>query len=881
MHLTPGTKLGSFEVVGPLGAGGMGEVYRARDTRLGREVALKVLPSSLSTDRERLARFQREAQVLASFNHPNVASIYGVEDAGGTPALVLELVEGPTLADRIARGPMPLAEAIPIARQVAEALEYAHERGVVHRDLKPANVKLDAEGRAKVLDFGLAKALAPDPTTTQGDPSYSPTITSLGTMAGAVLGTAAYMSPEQARGTGVDRRADIWAFGALLWEMLSGKRAFEGETVSDTLASVLRAPLEWDALPAATPRKIRRLLERCLERDPKRRLRDIGEARIALESPDDEPEAARADADALVAPAKRGLSAVLPWTLFAVAGIGLIATLFLNREEDTPAPTTRFEIGAGSTLESMNWPRLSPDGRTLAFLGRDASNRTSIWLRPLDAFAPFPLAGTEDAGRPFWSPDGRYLAFFRGNELLKVPLGGGPAQLICEAPSGADGSWGAGGVILFDGGANDPLRRCPAAGGVPVEQSRANAENGETQHAWPVFLPDGKHYLFMVIGSGGKQTIHVASLDEPGSKALVPTDSRVEYGSGYLVYILQDTLVAQRFDEARQEAVGDPLPLASGVSSRPRGDFSVSSSGALVYRTTGDSGASRLVWVDRGGKELGTVGPPDEYLDLDLSPDGSRLAYGLSDGRQQDLWVRDLRRDVSMRLTSEDTNEVWPVWSPDGTRIAYSSDEGGSFAIAWRSASGTGRAETLHGVEGSNLGALDWSRDGRSLLFAVFRAERPPDVRVLSMGGDRESIELLDLEKAMEMNARFSPDGKWVAYQSNESGENEIYVQPYPPTGAKWTISNGGGTMPAWRGDGKELFYRGPDDSTMAVPMSLGPALDVGRPEALFSRPLQPGGIFRNRYVVSADGQRFLLNAATERQSVVPFSVVLNWTAGL
>jgi Tol biopolymer transport system component len=881
MQLTPGTKLGSCEVVGPLGVGGMGEVYRARDTRLGREVALKVLPDSLSTDRERLARFQREAQVLASFNHPNVASIYGVEDAGGTPALVLELVEGPTLADRIARGPMPLAEAIPIARQVAEALEYAHERGVVHRDLKPANVKLDAEGRAKVLDFGLAKALAPDPTTTQGDPSYSPTITSLGTMAGAVLGTAAYMSPEQARGSAVDRRADIWAFGALLWEMLSGRRAFEGETVSDTLASVLRAPLEWDALPPATPRKIRRLLERCLERDPKRRLRDIGEARITLESPDDEPGAARGGTETQVAPGRGRVGTVLPWALFAGSVIGLVAVLLTGRETSAPEPITRFLIPAPATVDAMNWPRFSPDGGTLAFLGRDASNKTSIWLRPLDSFEAFPLAGTEDAGRPFWSPDGRHLAFFRSGQLLKVPVGGGPAQLICEAPTGADGSWGSAGIILFDGAANDPLRRCPAAGGIATEQARADAEKGETQHAWPFFLPDGRHYLFLVIGAGGKQTIHLASLDEPGSKPLVPTDSRAEFGSGYLLYILQETLVAQRLDESSLAVVGDPLPLASGVSPRPRGDFSVSANGALAYRASGEAGTSRLIWVDRSGKELGTIGTPDEYLDLDLSPDGSRLAYGLSDGRQQDLWVRDLRRDVTMRLTSEDTNEVWPVWSPDGTRIAYSSDEGGSFALTWRSASGTGKAETLHGVEGSNLGALDWSRDGRSLLFAVFAPGRRPDVRVLSMAGERAPIDFLDSERAVEMNARFSPDGKWVAYQSDESGRNEIYVQPYPATGAKWTISNGGGTMPAWRGDGRELFYRAPDDSIAAVPMALGMTLDAGNPATLFSRPLQPGGIFRNRYVVSADGQRFLLNVASEKQGVTPFSAVLRWTEGL
>ena len=881
MSLNPGTRLGVYEIVGPLGAGGMGEVYRARDTRLGREVALKVLPSMVASDRERLARFEREAQVLASLNHPSVASIYGVEDAGGTPALVLELVEGPTLADRIGKGPMPLEEALPIARQIAEALEYAHDRGVVHRDLKPANVKLDAEGRAKVLDFGLAKAIAGDPTRSQTDPSFSPTITSLGTMAGAVLGTAAYMSPEQARGASVDRRADIWAFGALLWEMLTGKRAFEGETVSDTLASVLRAPLEWDTLPANTPRKVRRLIGRCLERDPKQRLRDIGEARIILETPDDEPPVAAEPTVLTEAAAARGPRAFVPWVLLAVVVAGSAIALLRNRSDEVPAPVTRFEIASPAGFENMWWPRISPDGRTVAFLGRDATHKTSIWIRPLDAFAPFPLAGTEDAGRPFWSPDGKYLAFFRNNQLLKVPVSGGPAQLICESPSGSDGTWGSGGVILFDGGSNDPIRRCPAGGGVVSDQSQAESAKEETQHAWPRFLPDGKHYLFLVFGSGGTQMIHVASLDEAGSKPLARTDSRVDYGNGYLLYVLQDTLVAQRFDEARLEVVGDPLPLASGVSPQPRGDFSVSDTGALIFKAAGESGTSRLLWVDRNGKELEPVGSAGEYRDLALSPDGSRLAYGLYDGKQEDIWVRDLRRDVSMRLTSEGTHQLWPVWSPDGSRIAFSSNAPGSYALMSKSSSGTGSTDTLWKVEGTNLGGSDWSRDGRWFAFASIVPGSRPNLEILPLDGAGKPSVFVGDEKASEFDARFSPDGRWIAYQSDESGEAEIYIQPYPTTGAKWTVSNGGGRTPQWRADGRELFYRGPEDTIYAVPVTGGSTLDVGRPVALFSRSLQGGGLYRNRYVVAADGQRFLLNVATEKQASAPFSVVLNWPEGL
>ena len=878
--------MGNYQVLGLLGAGGMGEVYRARDTRLARDVALKVLPPTVAADAERLARFEREAHLLASLNHPHIAAIYGVEETGGAPALVLELVEGPTLGDRIAQGPLAAEEAARIALQIAQALEYAHERGVIHRDLKPANVKLDADGNVKVLDFGLAKAISGDPAGMASDPAMSPTVTSLGSMVGAILGTAAYMSPEQARAGTVDRRADIWAFGAVLWEMLTGKRPFEGDTISDTLASVLRAPIEWETLPASTPPAIVKLLRRCLERDPKKRLRDIGEARILLENPAEMLAAAPAPsaslASAAAAPPRPLWRTALPWALFIVTA--LVAGVALRPRPVMRPDVMRFEIGPPKSLLRINWPRLSPDGKTMAFLGRDETGKQLIWIRPLDSFEAHPLAGTENAGRPFWSPDGRELAFFAGNQLLKISAGGGPTQLVCEANSGADGSWGSSGVILFDGGSKDPIRKCPASGGVASSQIQDNPQKDSVLYAWPFFLPDGRHFLCQGTARGegvGQTKLYVGSLDDPALKPLVASDSRPEYGSGYLVYVMRNTLVAQGFDSAKLELSGDPVPLAAGVAATNPGDFTVSASGALAYVASQENGSDQFVWVDRKGVELGRVGDPGSYTELALSPDGSRLAYTAFDGTQNDIWVRDLRRGVAMRLTSDASEEVWPVWSPDGSRIAYSSDRDGLYGLWQKSSSGTGAEEKLYVDKGANLGAMNWTPDGRYLAFSAFPQGGKADTKLLPMqGGERKPLDVL-VEKAAEMSPAFSPDGRFLAYRSDESGRNEIYVQPYPATGAKWTISNQGGSSPQWRGDGKELFYKAPDDTVYAVPVTLAPVFDAGTPVALFKRRLEPNGIVRNRWVVSADGQKFLLDALVTDKSDIPFSVVLNWTQTL
>ena len=883
MSIAPGSRLGVYEVVAPLGAGAMGEVWRARDTRLSREVALKVLPESLSRDRDRLSRFEREAQVLASLNHPNIAAIYGVEETSGATALVLELVEGPTLDERIAQGRLPAEEAVTIARQIAEALEFAHERGVVHRDLKPANVKLSPDGRVKVLDFGLAKAMAADGAT-RSDSAISPTITSLGTIAGVVLGTAAYMAPEQARGTNVDRRADIWSFGAVFWEMLTGKRAFEGDTVSDTLASVLRAPIEWNELPKATPRGVVRLIERCLERDPKKRLRDIGEARIALETLGVEPEV---EVAATAPASRRSVFGSVAWAAAAVViALSAVAIAGFLRKPAPVRPVLRFQIATDAKLASMSWPRISPDGKTIAFLGRDTGGKTSIWVRPLDAFAPYPLTDTEGASRPFWSPDSRYVAFFIGRrQLKKAPVAGGPAQLISEAEGGADGAWGASGEILFDGRATDAIRRAAASGGTASQETKPDASKGEAGHAWPFFLPDGRHFLFLAMTkrAGDKASLHVASLDEPGSKALTPSDSRAEYANGYLLYVLQGTLVAHRFDPKKMEVSGEPIPLVEHISVdvNDTASFSVSTNGTLAFMQGEAATTSELLWLDRTGREIGKIGEPGPYFDVALSPDGTRLAYGFAEkSGAQDIWVRDLKRDVASRLTFSPRNDIWPVWSPDGRRIVFATDRDGHFALMVRDANGTGTEQPVYGADDAEVGASDWSRDGRRLAIGVLPASRRWDIKTLSMDGTVKPSDYL-VTDASEQNASFSPDGRFVAYMSNESGTSEVYVQTFPVGGGKWQISTGGGFQPRWRADGKELFFLSPDDTLQAVPVSIGATFEPGIPKALFKRILERGGIVRNRWTPSPDGQRFVVNADRQTSHSAPFSLVLNWPATL
>ncbi len=790
MSLLLGTRLGSYEITAKLGEGGMGEVWRATDSKLGREVALKLLPEDFAADPERLARFEREAKLLASLNHPNIATLHALEHLEGRHVLVMELVEGEGLDERIARGPIAVDEAIAIALQIAEGLEAAHEKGIVHRDLKPANIRIRPDGTVKVLDFGLAKAWESEHA--DSNLSLSPTITARHTRAGVILGTAAYMAPEQAAGAGADRRADIWAFGVVLWEMLTGRHLFDGETVSHVLASVLKDQVDLEALPSGVPSRIRDLIERCLQKKPRRRLQAIGDARILLEEYLADPEGFEPQIGpaAAVAAAPSPTRRVLPWAAAGVLAATLVATLgVLAMRKPAPARVVRFDITAPEALSEVGAPKLSPDGRAIAFNATDAKGVTQIWLRSLDDLEPRPLPGTDGATRPFWSPDSRYLGFVAGGKLKKVPLAGGPPQTLADTPTGSDGSWSTTGVILFDGQSNDPILKVPATGGTPQPAVSADASSGVTSVAWPQFLPDGKHFLYVADATGGGQRhLMVASLDgKEAPRKLLEVESLVQYAPpGYLLYVRESSLLAQPFDPVACEARGEAVPLAEqlGTTSLGLADFSASDNGTLVYRS-GWTARRRLVWVDRSGAEQGDADEPAVYREMALSPDGRRLAVTITDSRSDnsDIWLRDLERGVTSRFTFDAARDFAPVWSPDGATIVFTSTRDDTTALYTKSALGGGSPTLLFKSEGA-LSAQDWSRDGRFILVNRMGETTGFDIWALAMDGPDKGkgTPLVDTQFT-EVRPAFSPDGRWFVYQSNESGRFEIYVQPFPGPG--------------------------------------------------------------------------------------------------
>jgi Tol biopolymer transport system component len=815
----------------------------------------------------------------------------------------MELVEGPTLADRIAQGAIPLDDALPIARQIAEALEAAHEQGIIHRDLKPANIKVRPDGTVKVLDFGLAKAM--DPPAAPRDVAQSPTITTPAmTHAGMILGTAAYMSPEQARGKPVDKRADIWAFGVVLFEMLAGRRPFVGDDISLTLASVLTKEPEWSALPAPMPAGLRGLLTRCLKKDPKARMRDIGDARIQIEellsgAPDQAGGHVTSDA-------RSRWQRALPWAATGVLALGLTiaATAVValrgggavapaaGRVEFTIAPPPNMEFGGPRSLGTGNATQVavSPDGQNVVFVA-GANSVYQVWLRPFATVEARPIPGTDGGSYPFWSPDSRSIGFFASGKLKKVQVTGGPPIVLCDAPIPRGGSWSRDNVILFTPSTQGGLQRVPSAGGVPTVATTLDPTTGETNHRWPHFLPDGRHFFYTASTTtccppSRPAQIRIGSLDPADASVTLfeGAESSVSYASGHLLFAnyLDDILMAQPFDLDARQLQGDAFPLAEHVSwegSRYAG-VSASANGTLVY-AHGDSQERKLTWFDRTGRVLATLGDTAPYTTLTslaLSPDEQRVAVAQGTARPGDVDVSviDLARNVTSRQTFNPGLDTWPVWSPDSTRIAFSSQQSGKISMRQKLVDGTAADELLFEGPGY-VTPGDWSKDGRFIVFED-RTAGSADLWILPMFGDRKPFPVIQTAFD-EFTAVFAPDGGWIAYSSNESGTRNVYVQPFPATGGKQLISTDGGSQPVWRADGKELFYLAPDGTLMAVPIDTTGQFRPGVAQALFRTAVPIFNNSRGQYAVTRDGKRFLMTATPQKPSIAPLTVVLNWTA--
>lgn len=886
MTLSAGTRLGPYEVLSPLGVGGMGEVYRARDKKLGRDVAIKVLPEAVANDHERLSRFEREAQVVASLNHPNIGTIYGVEDSGGAPALVMELVEGPTLEDRIAQGPIPLEEALPIAREIAEGLDYAHERGIIHRDLKPANVKLTADGKVKILDFGLAKALDPVAGVSSPDVTRSPTITAAATQAGVILGTAGYMSPEQARGKSADKRSDIWAFGCVLWEMLTGTRLFHGETVSDTLAAVLRADIEWETLPAETPPAIRRLLERCLERDPKRRLRDVGEARIAMEEAPASLIGVRAETAAGIDSRQTGRGRLIAWGLAGVAlGAGLIAGIDAVRQRRSARDSVvrlNIVLPRDQAMVVADLPNfaLSRDGAEIAYVAKKESGKSALYLRSLGSFDARELADTEGATGPFFSPDGQWLGYFAGGKVLKMAVSGGPPQPVCQGAVSEFGgaAWADDGSVLVPS-MNGGLMRAAPSGGKCVEIVKPDVTRGS--FLGPEFLPGGERILYASLGGfqASQAKIAVLDLKTGKSQTIISQGTNPRYVEpGFLVFGRSGVILAAPFDPHALKLEGAPFPVVERVLPDASSDieqFAVSRSGVLAYVAgTRAAAKRRIAMADRKGVSTTVTPDANSYEDLSLSPDGREIAMTV-EGASWNIWVHRIDRGTLTRLTFENDNRD-PLWTPDGKRVVYTSLRNGLYGLYWRPADGSGPEELLTGSK-KWIFATSWSADGRFLAYGQQDPETGFDIWILPVGGDRKPYPFVN-SPFREWFGEFSPDGRWIAYESNESGRSEIYVRPFPGPGGKWQVSTEGGARPEWSRDGRELFYI-ENGRMMRVTVDSTRALAIGRPELLFPCNCFDSGRY---YEVMPDAKHFLLIQNAQPESpVTQVNLVLGWGSEL
>ena len=874
----------------------MGEVYRATDTKLKRQVAIKILPLSLAADHDRLMRFQREAEVLASLNHPHIAGIYGLEETDGSQALIMELVEGEDLSQRIARGAIPLDEALPIAKQIAEALEAAHEQGIIHRDLKPANIKVRSDGTVKVLDFGLAKGME-SPAGSSPSASMSPTLTTPAmTQAGVILGTAAYMAPEQARGKTVDKRADIWAFGCVLYEMLTGRAAFARDTLSDTIAAVLEREPDWQAIPSACSAAVSRLIRHCLVKDPRLRLRDAGDARIEIDDV--------ASGPVTLAPTVVGTASPRPW-VWAIGGFllasligGGIALVFMRSGSlsERPAQFTLSFAGQMAGIASTTVPVPSPDGRYFVFVGTSEERGTSLWIRPLDSREAKPLQGTEGGDTPVWSPDGRWIGFFADGKLKKVSVSGGPPQTIVSLPGFQDAAWGPSGEIIFRPSNRQPLFRVSESGGKPAPLTQLNAALAENSHRGPSFLPDGRRFLFTSrCAAPENNALYIGSLDSTQVRRIMSAVSKVVFvpsrngRPAALIYYRDGTLEARAFDPENETLTGDPHPVIAGVDYIPssiQAFFQVSTDGRVIVVRPAGASDTQLTWFDRNGEQTGTLGGPGNVSQPRLSPQGDRVVFTRPDVQtgNRDVWTMDVARGSAARLTLHAANDWRAAWSPDGKRMAFGSDrKGGSeTALYLKRSMDPGSEESS--FLGITAGPTDWSRDGEWIAYGE------DTIGIVAASGDRKPFSFLSTP-FRHGGGRFAPDGKWLAYVSDETGSWEVFVRPFAggPAGAegKIQISDNGGDFPVWRSDGRELYYMSRDLTIYAVATNdLTVTGTVARPERLFracprgdplSQPPPMRGASSWGYVFDTlDGKRFLINCAAHPPG--QFVVLMNWS---
>jgi Tol biopolymer transport system component len=884
MTLAAGTRLGPYEILAPIGAGGMGEVYRARDTRLDRTVAVKVLRSQTATSPRVRQRFEREARTISQLSHPHICALYDVGREGETEYLVMELLEGETLADRLKKGPLPLEQTLRYGVEIAEALDKAHRQGIAHRDLKPGNVMLTKSG-VKLLDFGLAKAMEPDEPA--GDLAAMPTQQGL-TQEGTILGTLQYMAPEQLEGREPDRRSDIFSLGVILYEAATGREAFEGTSHASVISAILRdEPRPISQVEPMAPRELERVVRTCMAKDPEDRWQSAHDVAVGLKWISEGSQAG-VPAPAI---ARRKTRERLAWTGLAIAALiaAALAAAYLRRAP-RPLPAVRALLPLPEAAMTLGELAVSPDGTRLAFTAAKAGGQPALWIRHLDGSSSQPVPGGENASFPFWSPDGRFVGFFTEGKLKRVNPNGGPVLTICEAERGVGGTWNRDGTIVFAPTTTSGLYRVPAAGGRPVAVTKVDSSRHETAHRYPQFLPDGRHFLYMAANLSATaddpaNSIRVGSTDGKTDKALVPVASGASYASGQLLYVRDGTLLAQELDLSGLETKGEPTPVAQRLvvyGFQFLWPFSVSENGVLVAAPMLDM-PSRLLWLDRTGKQVGLVGEAGFIGNPSLSPDGTRVAVDLTDSNRDttEIWIYDASTGIGKKFAFSQAHDLNPIWSPDGTRIVFESDRKakGAHSDLWLKPLDGGKEEVL-AASSDNRHPEDWSPDGRFVSFGVVGAlNRRLQIWILDLARERRVIPFATEAEAWNLaNSRFSPDGRWVAYSSDETGRSEVYVRAFPGPGGKWQVSSSGGGHPVWRRDGKEFFYLSLDNKIMAVPVASEGTFRAGAPVELFSVNLKL--LNQNRaYGVSSDGRRFLVNSQSSDQASPPLELLVHWTS--